>query len=395
MGKRGIAFALCVSLAMWGLTGTAHAQNAPVRVALDAEFSNATSTADDAIKAGMEIAIDEINAAGGVLGGRPLQLEVRDNHGIPARGVRNLRELAAVPEMTAVFASKFSPVVLAQIDDAHELQIPILAPWSAADAIIDNGRQPNFIFRLSMRDSWAIARLLDSARQRGFNRIGLMVPNGAWGRSTLQAADAYAADRSTPTIARTISYEWADSSFANEYQELLDARVDAIVLVGNESEGARLIEAMRAQPKERWKPILAHWGVASGDLLRLAGPALFELDFTVVQTFSFAESRSPKAPRVLAEAQRRLGLPADAMPPSANGLAHAYDLMHLIARAIDKAGSTDRSRIRDALEQLDRQDGLVKSYAPPFTPQRHEALAADDLFMARWRKDGALIRTAP
>ena len=53
---------------------------APVRIGLDAEFSHLTSTADDAIRMGMLTAIDEINGAGGVLGGRKLELVERDNH---------------------------------------------------------------------------------------------------------------------------------------------------------------------------------------------------------------------------------------------------------------------------------------------------------------------------
>jgi branched-chain amino acid transport system substrate-binding protein len=73
------------------------------------------------------------------------------------------------------------------------------------------------------------------------------------------------------------------------------------------------------------------------------------------------------------------------------GLAHAYDLTHLLARAIEHAGSIDRARVRDALEQVTDHAGLTGHYPRPFTPQRHEALGVEQLFMARYRRDGAIV----
>jgi len=73
-------------------------------------------------------------------------------------------------------------------------------------------------------------------------------------------------------------------------------------------------------------------------------------------------------------------------------VAHAYDLTHLLARAINKAGSTDRRKIRDALEQLEPYDGLIQRYAQPFSPKRHEALSPERIFMARYAQDGTLER---
>ena len=73
------------------------------------------------------------------------------------------------------------------------------------------------------------------------------------------------------------------------------------------------------------------------------------------------------------------------------GAAHAYDLTHILALAIARAGSTDRNAVRDALEHLGTYHGLVQTYAPPFTPVRHEALDPDTLLLARFRADGVLV----
>lgn len=372
----------------------AGAGGAPVLVGLDAEFGNKTSTADNAIRLGIEVAIAEINQAGGVLGGRPLELVVRDNRGVPARGVDNFRELAGIADLTAVLTSKFSPVALAQLEDAHLLRVPLLDPWAAADGIIDHEYSPSYSFRLSLRDGWAMPYLMEQALKRGYRRVGLLLPNGAWGRSSLRAASQYARTHPQPTIARVATYEWSESSLAGEYRELLDAGVEAILVVGNESEVALLTREMTAMPRDLWRPLLCHWGASGGDLPALAGPSLFEADVSVVQSFSFIGNTAPKSRWVLERALARLGIANPAQLPAPVGIAHAYDLLHLLALAIDKAGSTDRIQIRDALEHLGEYQGLVKTYRPAFTPERHEALGPEQLFLARWRRDGALVPVA-
>jgi branched-chain amino acid transport system substrate-binding protein len=75
------------------------------------------------------------------------------------------------------------------------------------------------------------------------------------------------------------------------------------------------------------------------------------------------------------------------------GVAHAYDMMHILARAIRLAGSADRVAVRNALEKVPVHEGLVRRYAPPFTPTRHEALGSAELLMARYRADGVLVPT--
>jgi branched-chain amino acid transport system substrate-binding protein len=59
--------------------------------------------------------------------------------------------------------------------------------------------------------------------------------------------------------------------------------------------------------------------------------------------------------------------------------------------AIRKAGSADRRRVRDALERLGPYDGLVQRYPVPFTPERHEALSARNIFFARYNSNDELI----
>ena len=370
--------------------GLAHAA-APVYIGLDAEFGHKTSTSAQAVKQGIEVAIDEINRSGGVLGGRKLELITRDNRSITAIGVDNLRELAKIPDLVAVFGGKFSPIYVECVPIAHELGIPLLNPWGSADSITDHSYQPSFTFRLSLKDAWAGPAFLRFAQQTySASRLGVILPNTAWGRSNKIAIEQAAAAMRV-TLVGERWYNWGDTSLAVQYNELRQVGAQAIILVANEAEGSILVREVAALPAAQRLPLISHWGVTGGDFVNLAGDALQAVDFSVIQTFSFLGNDSPVAKRVVAEIQRKYGTTPVALIKSQVGVAHAYDLTHLLAKAIDRAGSTDRRRVREALEHLGPHEGLVQRYDRPFTKGRHDALSAKIIFFARYNPDGSLV----
>ena len=159
--------------------------------------------------------------------------------------------------------------------------------------------------------------------------------------------------------------------------------------MANDDAATVLVREMAALPPSRRIPVISHWGVTGGRFAAQAGAALAKVDFTVIQTFSFFTARAEPLERFKSAAAQH-GVAAIESLESPVGVAHAYDMTHIVAKAIDRAGSTDRAALRDALEQVPFHDGLVRLYAPPFTPTRHEALGSAQLLMARYRADGVL-----
>ena len=365
----------------------------PVRIGLDAEFGLDNSTSAQAVELGLRAAIGEINRAGGVLGGRPLELVTKDHRSMPARGIRNIEEFARMPDLVAVFGGRFSPVIIEELPTLKATRTLFMATWSSADMIVDNGMHPNYVYRLSLRDSLAMPKLLDTARKRGLRKVGLLLTNTSWGRSNLAAAEKFVEANKDVRIVQTAWYNWRDQTLVARYKTLRSAGAEAIVLVANDDEAAVLVREVAALPKAERMPILSHWGVTGGEFTRQAGPALHQVDFSVIQTFSFFRADKKQLARFMASAAavspvRRI---EDIQGPV--GVAHAYDLMHILAKAIDLAGSTDRKAVRDALEKVREHRGLIKTYNPPFTPARHEALGARELLVARYRSDGVLVPT--
>ncbi len=384
------SFALCMTMLLCVVTARA-AEKASVLVGLDGEFGRQNSFAAPAFELGLRAAIAEINAAGGVLGGRPIELVTKDNRGVLARSVENHAEFAAMPNLVAVFGGRSSPVVIAQLPTLNKAKLPYLVLWAAADPIIDNGMRPNYLFRLSLRDSLAMPKLLKSAEQRGFDKVGLLLVNTTFGSSNLAAAEKYMLGVKNQKIVDVAWHNARDTTLIKQYQKLMNAGAKAVLLSSGEAETAALVREMAALPPSQRVPIISHWGLTGGEFFKLAGAALQEVDLSVIQTFSFFTADKQMLARFMKTAEQTGGIKHIEDIQAPVGVAHAYDLMHILAKAINLARSTERSAIRDALEKVPEHRGLIKLYKPPFTPTRHEALGPAELLMARYSREGVLV----
>lgn len=372
--------------ALFFATGVAAQE--PIALMLDAEFGNKTSTSAQAIERGIRIAIDEINASGGVLG-RPLTLKTMDNKGVPAIGVDNFRDAAADPSVIGVFGGKFSPTYIEVAPLSEELQTLLLDPWGSADAITGIVKPPPWVFRLSLKDEWAGPAFIAEAKKSGHTQIGVITPNTAWGRSNVASIEkASLADG--VNVAGVEWYHWGEKTLIGQFNNLLARGAQTIVFIANEAEGAILAREVAASNASR-VPILAHWGITGGAFEQMVGDALYRIDLKVIQTYSFYGPPNPVKTRVLDALQKKYGMASVAAIESPVGVAHAYDLTHAVARAIAKAGSADRRAIRDALEKLPPWQGLVRTYDPAFTPVNHDALRPDNVFFARYVKNKGIV----
>ncbi len=384
------SFALCMIMLLCVVPASA-ASMPPVLVGLDAEFDLENSFSAQAIELGLRTAIAEINAAGGVLGGRPIELVIKDHRGVLARSVRNNAEFAAMPNLVAVFGGRFSTVLITQVPALNEAKLPYLVAWAAADAIIDNGMSPNYFFRLSLRDSLAMPKLLQSAEQRGFDKVGLLLVNTSWGSSNLAAAEQYMRGVKNQKIVDIAWFRSRDTTLIEQYKKLTAAGAKAVVLVANDDEGVILVREVAALPTSQRVPIISHWAITGGEFFKQAGAVLQEVDLSVIQTFSFFTADKQMLARFMKTATLTGGIKRIEDIRAPVGVAQAYDFMHILAKAINLARSTERSAIRDAMEKVREHRGLIKLYKPPFTPTRHEALGPAELLMARYNREGVLV----
>jgi branched-chain amino acid transport system substrate-binding protein len=382
--------------AVCALTTIAAAKNVqPILIGLDADMSSASAQSGEAIRRGAAVAIAEINATGGLLG-QPLELVVRDHRGIPARGRDNIEEFATMDGLVAIVGGIHTPVALYELEAIHRHRIIYLGAWAAGTTVVDNGYNPNFVFRVSVRDQFAGGFLVDNAIAAGFRKPGLLLERTGWGRSN-EKAILNALRSNGLQAARVEWFNWGTKSLAGEIERLAIAGADVVLLVANPREGLVAIRNMAAREDPRRMPVISHWGITGGDFFAQAGSVIQSLDLRFLQTYSFLAPPYPERAERFFASYRKLFSdvrePAEIRSPV--GTAHAYDLVHLLASAIRQAGTADRIAVRKAMETLGRHEGLVRDYDPPFTPARHDALSAVDFCIARFDRDGRIVPEKP
>jgi len=373
----GTAFAIC------GIVSAFAAD--PIKIGHVAALSGASAQSGEAITRGLSIAIDEINAKGGLLGGRMLELVQRDDESSPPKGLVAARELLA-DNVVAIFAGIDTPVSMAIVPLLNKEQRIYMGVWAAGTAITRNGANPNYAFRVSAVDALVDVKLLKFAHQKfGSTKAGLALINNPWGQSNEKGLAAASQADSSIKVVATEKYENSDVDMVPQLTRLKDAGADSIILVANAAPAAQV---MKSRERMGWSaPVISHWGISGGRFPELAGPTAGEADF--VRTYSFYGRQGPVGQRVLAALEKKypqIKGPQDIFAPV--GTANAYDAMHLLALAIAQAGSTDADAIRKALEGLNvPYEGLIKTYKQPFAADNHDALGPDDYIMVHYEGD--------
>jgi branched-chain amino acid transport system substrate-binding protein len=357
----------------------------PIRIGHVAALTGPSAQSGEAITRGLQIAIEELNARGGVLG-RKLELVQRDDESVPPKGLIAARELIFKEKVVALFGGIDTPVSLAIVPLVNKEKVPFIAVWAAGTGITQNGAKPNYVFRVSAVDTLVDIKLLKYASERfGAKKVGLMLINNPWGESNQKGL--VEADKADPgvEIVGVGKFESNDVDMVSQLTRLREAGAEAIILVTNTPPGAQV---MKSRERMGWKvPVVSHWGISGGRFPELAGPTAGEVHF--VQTYSFFGKQNATGERVLAALKKKypeIKSPEDIFAPV--GTANAYDAMHLLARAIEQAGKTDGDSIRVAFETLKASyEGLIKTYSQPFTEANHDALGPSDYIMVRYEGD--------
>jgi branched-chain amino acid transport system substrate-binding protein len=156
----------------------------PIKIGHVAALSGGSAQSGEAITRGLTVAIDEINAKGGLLGGRKLELVQRDDESTPPKGLTAARELMFKEKVAIIFGGIDSPVGMAMAPILNKEKVPHMAVWAAGTGITRNGANPNYIFRVSAVDVLVDVKLLDYAKTKyGAKKAGLMLVNNPWGES--------------------------------------------------------------------------------------------------------------------------------------------------------------------------------------------------------------------
>lgn len=338
-----LLFLLAVALAA---SVGAGAQSGPVIVGTLMGLTGDLAPYGMPIQNATDLAIQDINAQGGVLGGRLLVAAHRDSATSEQVGVDAANKLVNIDGAVAIVGGLSSGVTLAA---AQSVAIPsgvvMVSPASTAPNITtlaDNG----YIFRTVLSDAMQGVVLGQLAMELGYRQVSVIYVNNPYGQGLYERfKEAYEANGGR--ILGAAPYDPGKSSYRGELQAITrNGTPDALVVMGYVQQGGTLImrQALEGGFVRRF---LLPDGMKSLEIIQALGANILE------GTYGTAASTSETSTGFVERYTQQFGT-----PPPQPYMAEAYDAVFLIAMAIEKAKSTDRTAIRDALSSLLDPNGV-------------------------------------
>jgi branched-chain amino acid transport system substrate-binding protein len=294
-----------------------------------------------------------------------------------------------------VFGGPSSTLTAAELDTIHQLRIPYVLTYASGTRLVQNGRQPNFVFRVGPSDTTAgqaVATYLGTNLAK--RKPTVIAEESLWSDSAAQGIGTGLTGAGLK-VAGVEKLGSGSVDGAALGRALDGAGADSVVLVADPASGLRTVEALT---QRGWnatsKPIVSAWGISPAQPPEpdQAPPN----GVSVLQTYSFWGELSIPGKRVSSGYQRKYGGsgPADILAPSA--VADGFDAAHIMVRALREVPDPDDSDpVRQALENLQTPyEGVIKNYQRPFAPNQHEALGPEDYTIVTWR-DGQAQNERP
>jgi len=367
-----------------GVIAAATASAQDIKLGYNGDLSASPSAqSGQAAVLGMEAAIADINAAGGVLG-KKLTLVTRDDTSAPPKSIQNMSELIDSEKVSAVFGPTNSGNAMAWKHIANQKKIPVIGNVGSGTDITKpmSPGADNYMFRVSMVDREQVAALMAYVKKNvGQSKvIGLMAETTGYGQGGLKDMEEIAKLQDIK-IAATERFGVGDTDMTSQLSKMKSANVDTVVVW---AQGTPIAQLVRGMEKTNYFPlVLTSWAADNITFYDAAGKALAEKPI-FMRTVS--ETRTPSQQKLF----DRIGAKLKA-PGSFSFALHGYDSVQLYAAAAKQANSFDGSAVRVALEDLKAPvQGVLKTYDKPFSKANHEALTAKDLVWIRW-KDGKLM----
>jgi branched-chain amino acid transport system substrate-binding protein len=371
-----------------GLCGAAVQSAEPIRIGVSGPFTGGSSPMGISMRDGIRVAVDEINAAGGLLG-RPVVLVERDDQARNERGAQIAQELAGKEKVVAVIGIVNTGVALASQRVYQEARIPMITAVATGSIITRQFLPPqypdNFIFRMSANDTIQAAMIVEEAiERRRFRKVAILADStnyGQLGREDLERA----LERKGVRPVAVEKFNIRDIDMSRQLQRAREAGAEVLLLYGI---GPELAQIANGAAKLGWRvPIVGSWPLSMSNFIDNAGPN--GEGARMPQTFIQAPD-TPKRAAFIAAWQR---LSRAERMPSAVSAAQGYDGMLLLAAAIRQAGTTHGSRVREALENLHgKVEGVVMTYERPFSRTDHEAIDHPDQVTMGEVRGGRVVR---
>ena len=322
------------------------AEPAPIKVGEFASLTGKEAAFGQSSHKGTLLAVEEINAAGGVLG-RKIQLITEDNQSKAGESATIAKKLISRDKVVALIGEVASMRSLEAAPIAQQSRIPMISPSSTNPKVTEIG---NYVFRVCFIDPFQGVVMAKFARNTlKLKRVAVLTSvSSAYSVGLAKYfKERFAQDGGF--IALEQRFTEGDKDFKAQLTAIKAANVDGIFLPGYYTEAALVCKQARDLGMNL--PLFGGDGWEAPQLISIGGAAV---EGTYYSTHYSPENKSPAVSGFVERFRKRW---SDEVPDAMAAL--GYDAAMVLADAIKRAGTTDSAKLRDALAATKNLPGVT------------------------------------
>lgn len=316
------------------LMGVALAQDEPIRIGFYAPLTGPAAEDGQSALHGAEVAIMNINEAGGVLG-RQVELVAYDDAFSPDEAANVTRRLIEQDDVVAVVSGSYSFTTRAGAPIAQRSGVPFVAAYAVHPSITEVGE---YVFRMGTKatiQGAAGAELV--ANRLGLKRAAVLIIDNDFGSSLAESFSKKYEELGGEVVMREM-YPLGESDFRPLISSIRRADPDVIYAIGYFNEASSFVRQLRESGIDT--QVIGQEGYDSPTFIELAGETA---EGVIITTELNRDSDREVVQEFLRDYQEHAGQPADAVS------ATSHDAVLFVADAIRRAGSTDPEEMIEAM----------------------------------------------
>ena len=339
--KHFVKYFICLFALIVAMSGCTKTNTTDIKIGAILPLTGDIASYGKNAQSGIDLAVDEINKAGGV-NGKKIVVVYEDDKGKANEAVNALSKLIAVDKVPIVMGSAASSVTLAMCPIANEKKTVLISPISSSKELTDKGGA--YFFRVCPSDAFQSRILADWIWSKGYKTVGIMYVNNSWGVGIKEEFEMSYAKLGGKVLSAEALME-GQKDFKTMITKVTLSKSSAIFAPTHGIEGGILLKQLKEM-----KVILPVFGAdvwSSPELITSGGNATNGVKLTLpakpagAKYNDFAkkyEHKFNKIPDVYA--------------------AYSYDMMLIIAAGL-KAGNTTGAKMQAYLKKMTPFDGVT------------------------------------
>lgn len=308
-----------------------------IKIGLFADLTGQTSAFGQSSKNGAQLAVDEINAAGGVVG-KKLEMVIEDDQGRPEQAKTVVSKLINQDKVQIILGEAASTNSLAAAPVAQEAKIPMITHASTNEQVTQVG---NYIFRICFIDSFQGSVMAKFAANNLKAKTAAIIGdvNSTYSKGLTEVFEKEFTNLGGKIVSKQ-SYTQNDPDFKGQLTTVRALNPDVIYIPGYYGQVG--IIAKQARELGMTMPLLGGDGWDAPEIWKLGGEGLKN---TFISNHYASDNPAPEVQNFVKSYKDKFGVQPDSMAVL------AYDAVKLLADAVKRAGGADSDKLRDAIAQ--------------------------------------------